>query len=81
VDAKCWDQIVEDCLIPNMEKNVKVNKQVVVSEVNKEDGNKCTGFLPLGESPGGLFIGVVRGSGNNVRTPPLTTSFMQRVQS
>jgi hypothetical protein len=26
-------------------------------------------ILPLGEFPGGLFIGVVRGSGNNVRTP------------
>jgi hypothetical protein len=39
------------------------------------DGNKCARFLPLGESLGGLFIGVVRGSGNNVRTAPLTTPF------
>jgi hypothetical protein len=25
---------------------------------------------PLGESPGGLFIGAVRGSSNNVQTAP-----------
>jgi hypothetical protein len=30
------------------------------------DDNKCIGFLPLGESPGGLFIRVIRGAGNNV---------------
>jgi hypothetical protein len=35
--------------------------------VNKHsDSNKCIVFFPLGESPGRLFIGVVRGSGNNV---------------
>jgi hypothetical protein len=27
-------------------------------------------FPPMGESPGGLFIGVVRRSGSNVQTPP-----------
>jgi hypothetical protein len=36
---------------------------------------------PVGESPGGLFIGAVRGSCNNVRTDPLTASFTQRTQS
>jgi hypothetical protein len=36
---------------------------------------------PLGESTGGLFIGVVRGSGNSVQTGPLTTPFTQIVQS
>jgi hypothetical protein len=30
---------------------------------------------PPGESLGGLFIGVVRGFGNNVQTAPLTTPF------
>jgi hypothetical protein len=43
------------------------------------DGNKCAKFLPLGESLGGLFIRVVRGFGNNVRTPPLTTPFIHSV--
>jgi hypothetical protein len=49
-----------------------VNKQMVGSEGVKHsvDGNKCTGFLLLEEFPGGLFIWVVRGSDNNVRTPP-----------
>jgi hypothetical protein len=32
--------------------------------------------LPLGESLGVLFIGVVSGSGNNVRTAPLTAPFI-----
>jgi hypothetical protein len=31
--------------------------------------------------PRGLFVGVVRGSGNNVRTTPLTTPFSLSVQS
>jgi hypothetical protein len=35
---------------------------------------------PLGESLGGLFIRVVKGSGKNVPTPP-TTLFTQSVQS
>jgi hypothetical protein len=63
-----WDQIAEGYLIPNTWKNVKLNKQMVGSEGVKHsvDDNKCTGFLFLGESPGGPFIGVVRGSGNNV---------------
>jgi hypothetical protein len=39
-----------------------------------EEGNKCSLF-PLAESLGGLFIGEVRGFGNNVRTAPLTTPF------
>jgi hypothetical protein len=34
-----------------------------------------------GGIPGGLFIGVVRGSGNNVRTVPLIASFTLSVQS
>jgi hypothetical protein len=34
-----------------------------------EDCNKCLMHL-LGESPGGLFLGVVRGVGNNVLTAP-----------
>jgi hypothetical protein len=34
-----------------------------------------------GESLGDLFIGVVRGSGNNVWTPPLTSLFILSVQS
>jgi hypothetical protein len=34
-----------------------------------------------GGSPGGLFIGAVRGSGNNVQTTPLITLFTQSVQS
>jgi hypothetical protein len=38
----------------------------------RERSNKCTVF-PLGSIPGDLFTGVVRGSGNNVRTAPLTT--------
>jgi hypothetical protein len=63
-----WDQRAEGCLILNTRKNVKVNKHL--------DGNKCTGFFPLGESPGGLFIGVVRGSSNNVEMAPLTTPFI-----
>jgi hypothetical protein len=63
-----WDQRAEGCLILNTGKNVKVNKHL--------DGNKCTGFFPLGESPGGLFIGVVRGSSNNVEMAPLTTPFI-----
>jgi hypothetical protein len=37
---------------------------------NSLSGNKYTGS-PLGESPVGLFIGVIRGSGNIVRTAPL----------
>jgi hypothetical protein len=45
-------------------------KQMVGSEDVKHsvNGNKYTGFLLLGESPEGLFIRVVRMSGNNVRT-------------
>jgi hypothetical protein len=35
----------------------------------------------LGESTGGLFIGVVRGSGNNVQMTLLTTPFTLSVQS
>jgi hypothetical protein len=34
-----------------------------------------------GESPGGLFIGVVRGSSNNVWTAPVTASFTLSAQS
>jgi hypothetical protein len=51
--------------------------------VNKHsmDGNNYTRFLTLGESLGGLFIGVVRDSDNNVRMTALTTSFTQSVQS
>jgi hypothetical protein len=51
---------------------MKVNKQIVGSECVKHsvDDNKCTRFLLLEEFSGDLFIGVVRGSGNNVRTPP-----------
>jgi hypothetical protein len=30
VGAKYWDQIVEGCLMPNMEKNVKVNKHSAI---------------------------------------------------
>jgi hypothetical protein len=38
-------------------------------------------WIPLlGESPGGLFIGAVKGSDNNVQTPPLTTPFMLNAQ-
>jgi hypothetical protein len=35
----------------------------------------------LGESPRGLFIGEVRGSGNNVQTAPLTAPFTLSVKS
>jgi hypothetical protein len=35
----------------------------------------------LGESPGGLFIGIVRGSGNNVRMAHLTALFTLSTQS
>jgi hypothetical protein len=35
---------------------------------------------PRGESLGGLFTGVVKGSGNNLRMSPLTTPFIQSVQ-
>jgi hypothetical protein len=35
---------------------------------------------PLGESPMGLFIEVVRGPGNNIQTAPLTTPFTLSVQ-
>jgi hypothetical protein len=35
---------------------------------------------PLRESPGGLYIGVVRGSGNNVRTTPLSALFTLSMQ-
>jgi hypothetical protein len=47
---------------------VKVNKQMVEREGVKHsvDSNKYTEFLPLGESPGGLFIWMVRGGSNNV---------------
>jgi hypothetical protein len=34
---------------------------------------------PWGNPQGGLFIGVVRESSNNVRTTPLTTLFTQSV--
>jgi hypothetical protein len=36
---------------------------------------------PLGEFLGGLFIGTVRGSSDNVQTAPLTTPFTLSVQS
>jgi hypothetical protein len=36
---------------------------------------------PLGESPGDPFIRVVRESGKNIRTAPLTTPFTHSVQS
>jgi hypothetical protein len=51
-----------------MRKNAKVNMQKVGSEGVKHsvDNNKCVGFLSLGESPDGLFIGVVRGFSYNV---------------
>jgi hypothetical protein len=57
---------------PEHGENANVNKQMVGRECVKPsvDGNKCAGFLLLGESSGGLFIGVVRRSGNNVQTPP-----------
>jgi hypothetical protein len=35
----------------------------------------------LGESPGGLFIGIVRGCGNNVQTAYLTALFTPSAQS
>jgi hypothetical protein len=62
---------------PEHGKSAKVDRHKVKSEgVNHfVDSNKCAGFLPLGESLGGLFIGVVRESGNNVRMAPLTTLF------
>jgi hypothetical protein len=51
--------------LPDLEhgEKAKVNTQKVGSECVKHsmDGNKCDGFLLLGESQGGLFIGVVRG--------------------
>jgi hypothetical protein len=70
--AKCWDQIAKGYPIPNTGENAKVSRQKVGSEgVNHlVDGNKCVGFLSLGESPGDLFIGVINGSGNNVQTTP-----------
>jgi hypothetical protein len=45
-------------LDPEHGENVKVNKH--------SDHNKCIGLSPIGESPGGLFIGVVRRSRDNV---------------
>jgi hypothetical protein len=45
------------------------------------DGNKFTRFLPCGIPMGGLFIGVVRVSGNNVQTATLTTPFAMSIQS
>jgi hypothetical protein len=66
--------MAEGYLISNTRKNAKVNRQTM-------DDNKCVGFLLLGESPGGLFIGVVRGSGNNDQTVPLTTPFILCIQS
>jgi hypothetical protein len=74
VDAKYWDQMAKGYLIPNTEKNTKVNGQTV-------NDNKCVGFLHLGKSPGGLFIRVVREFGNNDLTTPLTTPFILCVQS
>jgi hypothetical protein len=61
VDTKCWDQRAEGCLIPNMEKCEGFS--------HSTGDNKCTGFQPRG-IPGGLFIGVVRGFGNNVQIAP-----------
>jgi hypothetical protein len=66
VGAKCWDQIA--VFDPEHRKNVKLGYQKMGSEGanNPVSGNKCTGFLPWGESTGGLFIRVVSGSVNNV---------------
>jgi hypothetical protein len=70
VGAKCWDQIAEGYLTPNTGR--------CEGRLLKDDGAKNTkvsttqrmvinalGSLP-GGIPRGLFIGVVRGSGNNV---------------
>jgi hypothetical protein len=57
---------------PEHGENVKVNKQMVEREGVKHsvDSNKYTEFLPLGESPGGLFIWVVRGPVIMSEQPP-----------
>jgi hypothetical protein len=47
----CWEQIAEGCMILNMGKNEKVNKHL--------DGNKCTGFFPLGNPKGAIYRGLV----------------------
>jgi hypothetical protein len=41
----------------------------------REDGNKCMLTLPWGDPQGSLFIGVIRGVGNNIQTAPLTVPF------
>jgi hypothetical protein len=56
--AKCWDQIAEGYLTPN--------KKGSESGDNEHDAL----FSSPGETLGGLFIGVVRGVGNNVRMAP-----------
>jgi hypothetical protein len=57
----CWDQGAEGCLIPNTEnEKVSVTQWVIINALDSS----------LGESSGGLFIGAVRGSGNNVQTAP-----------
>jgi hypothetical protein len=57
---------------PEHGENVKVNKQMVEREGVKHsvDSNKYTEFLPLGESPGGLFIWMVRGAVIMSEQPP-----------
>jgi hypothetical protein len=51
-----------------------------VYEAYDNDSKLYLIFL-LGESPEGLFIGVVRRSGSNVRMTLLTTLFTHSVQS
>jgi hypothetical protein len=52
----CWDQVAEGYLILNTEKCEGIDHSM--------GDNKCIGSL-MGESPRDLFIGVVKGFGNN----------------
>jgi hypothetical protein len=69
------DQIDDDYSIPNTERNAKVGYCTLENDGYEGANNAMSRAInvlvfPLGKSLGGLFVGMVRGSGNNVQTAP-----------
>jgi hypothetical protein len=87
VGAKCCVQIAKGYSILNTERNAKVGYCALENDGCEGVNNVTSRAINVldsssrGESPGVLFIGATRGSGNNVRTVPQTALFTPSAKS
>jgi hypothetical protein len=76
-----WPSTQEGKKIRRWEQTLKRARDVEMkASGTRENSNKCSSLFP-GLIPSGLFIGVVRGGGNNVQTTPPNYPRLHRMYS